>query len=564
MYPTFSSITLRQRVLLGILLAASLPYLIGLGDSSIWDANEAYYAETPREMLEAGDYISPTFNYEPRVKKPVLAYWTVAGLYSLLGVSEFTERLPMAVSGLLMIATAFGLGYLIRSPDAGLLAAIVLATMPRMLMFSRRILIDVQLAMFVGLTLLCFALAEARPERRRRYLLLMYAAAGLGTLTKGPIAVLLPALVFLAYLLIERRLSVIRTMMLPTGALIVLGLMLPWYVLLYRQDGWEPLRIFFLEQNLQRYTETIGTAERGPLFYVPVMLGDVFPWSLFLPLALFVGVRQWSATPGPDVATSEPSRRVLKLLVLWIVVIVGFFSFSATKQDLYILPVVPAEAALIGVLLAAGLDAAWSPATRTWLHRVSLATAGVVLTAGAALLGLVVLPGDYPLAGVGLASVTIVAGGALMIMLVVQRRLWAAVMTLGATFTIVSWWFVTVTLPDFERYKPVRPLTTLIASRASDAAVIGYYKFAMPSMVFYLRRPILELLGPETLQQAFTTESDVYILMTESDYREVRSSLPGETYVLASRPLMDVKPRNFLAGEALRQILLVSNRPVTP
>jgi hypothetical protein len=86
----------------------------------------------------------------------------------------------------------------------------------------------------------------------------------------------------------------------------------------------------------------------------------------------------------------------------------------------------------------------------------------------------------------------------------------------------------------------------------------------MPSMVFYLQRPILELVGPEQLQQAFASDSDVYMLMTETDYRTVRQSLPVPTYVLASRPLMDVKPRNFLTGDALPQVLLVSNRPARP
>ena len=56
------------------------PYFVGLGDSAIWDANEAFYVETPREMIERGDYVNPTFNYEPRFNKPVLSYWIVAGL----------------------------------------------------------------------------------------------------------------------------------------------------------------------------------------------------------------------------------------------------------------------------------------------------------------------------------------------------------------------------------------------------------------------------------------------------------------------------------------------------
>jgi len=78
----------RTRVILIILLAlAAAPYFIGLGASSLWDSNEAFYAQTPREMIESGDYINPSFNYQPRFNKPPLSYWVVAAFYKLFGVS---------------------------------------------------------------------------------------------------------------------------------------------------------------------------------------------------------------------------------------------------------------------------------------------------------------------------------------------------------------------------------------------------------------------------------------------------------------------------------------------
>ena len=77
-------------------VVALLPYFVNLGSSSIWDANEAYYVETPREMIESGDYINPSFNYEPRFNKPVLSYWIVAGLYRVFGVSVGVQRAAIA------------------------------------------------------------------------------------------------------------------------------------------------------------------------------------------------------------------------------------------------------------------------------------------------------------------------------------------------------------------------------------------------------------------------------------------------------------------------------------
>jgi 4-amino-4-deoxy-L-arabinose transferase-like glycosyltransferase len=90
-------VTVKRVVLAVGLAAAILPYFIGLGRTSIVDANEAFYAETPREMIEAGDYINPTFNYEPRFNKPPLSYWIVAGSYEALGISLWSARLPIAL-----------------------------------------------------------------------------------------------------------------------------------------------------------------------------------------------------------------------------------------------------------------------------------------------------------------------------------------------------------------------------------------------------------------------------------------------------------------------------------
>src|SRR5205823_3619223 len=186
---------------------------------------------------------------------------------------------------------------------------------------ARRIIIDIHLAMFTGLVLLCFALAETRPPRgpqrgsrvgvahRRRYLILMYVAAGFGVLAKGPVAVLLPAVVFVLYLASQKRLGDLRRMMLPMGAAIGLAIVLPWYFMVYREHGWEYITSFVFGENLGRYAEAVGEQSRGILFYIPVMFADLFPWSLFIPIGLWWAFR-------------DRSNRVARLLLIWIAAIV--------------------------------------------------------------------------------------------------------------------------------------------------------------------------------------------------------------------------------------------------
>ena len=116
-----------------------------------------------------------------------------------------------------------------------------------------------------------------------------------------------------------------------------------------------------------------------------------------------------------------------------------------------------------------------------------------------------------------------------------------------------------LTLPDFERFKPVRELCRDIESVAPPDALVGYYKYASPSMVFYLRRPIFEYYEPDEMRHAFSTGKQILCIITEADYAQVRSFLP-QTYVLASRPVFRVKLKSILDRVNPPQVLLISNR----
>lgn len=542
----------RERLSLAIILALAVaPYLIGLGSSSLWDSNEAFYAQTPREMIESADYVNPSFNYRPRFNKPPLSYWVVILSYKLFGVSELSERIPIALGALVLIATAFALARIIFSYEAAILSATALAIAPRFLMFSRRILIDVYLAMFMALALLFFALAEKHPERRRLFLALVYAAIGFGILTKGPVAILLPATAFVIYLAAFRQLKSIGRLMPAWGAAIVAVIVLPWCVAVYSEHGWLYIKSFLLLDNVSRYTEGNWGPSRGPLFYLQVALGDMFPWSLFLPAALWVPIRR---------ATGDTRERLAALLVIWIAVIIVFFSLSRSKEDLYILPIFPAAAALVGGLLASFIKVRLSTRRQKVTAWTTALVAIVILTTGAAALYLFGQTPYYNLAGAKAMGVVALAGGFIALASFFMRKRLPAIAMTALTVVAMNWIFTLKTLPDFERFKPVRPFCELIAGRADADAMIGYYRLASPSMVFYLRRQIFEYYYPDELQAAFSSGKDVYCLMTLQDYEAIKDSLPAQTYILASRPVFQVKLKVVLEKIEPPQVVLISNR----
>jgi 4-amino-4-deoxy-L-arabinose transferase-like glycosyltransferase len=551
-----------------LLVAAIVPYFVGLDDSSIWDANEAFYVETPREMLESGDYISPSFNYEPRFNKPVLSYWIVAAFYQVFGVSPGVQRLPMALAAITLIGVAFFLAraaYPSGSPDASaridaaLWAAIGLALTPRLLMFARRIFIDMYITMFMGLTLLFFALAERYPAKRRLFLLLMYASVGLGVLTKGPIAVVLPGIAFGIYLLLRGEISRVRDMMIPAGALIVAAIVVPWYAVLYSRYGWTYIGSFLLGENVARYTEGYGVdSVRGPIFYLPVLFSDSFPWSAFLIAAGIAGWRSRRSTIADDRVT-----RFRLLLWVWIAVIVLFFSLSAGKQDLYIFPVVPAVAALAGLTIARGLA---QDARAARAIRVTTAVVGLIVVFIAA--GVVYLfregGSSYALDGALTTSLIGISGGMVVTAMALSYRLWASLVAVAVTFVLLNWVFVMRVLPSFEAYKPSPAFARTLHPRLTPDAVVATYDEALPSLVYYLRRHVEQLFEEDRIVALLEGNRPAYAVLSRTNYANITAELDARTCVIESRPTFDVKLKTVLSREPLPELVLVTNRCAGP
>jgi 4-amino-4-deoxy-L-arabinose transferase-like glycosyltransferase len=534
--------------LYALLLAGIAVYFVVLGNASIWDANEAFYVETPREMLEAHDLVNPSFNYLPRFNKPVLSYWIVAAIYKSFGVSVAAQRFGIALGAMIIIAAAFVLGGIqesrLRMMDSALFAAAGLAASPRLVMFARRIFIDIWVSAFLALTLTFFALSETRPERRRLYLTLMYVAVGLGVLTKGPVYAGLPGLAFALYLIVTRELRRVTEMMIPLGIVIVAVIVVPWYAVLYQQHGWTYIKSFLVTENLERFTEGVGVLQRrGPSFYPPVVFSDSFPLSLLLPAA---AVAAWR----------EPSR-LQRLLWCWIVAIVGFFSFSVGKQDLYIFPIAPAVAALGGAAIGRGLsDERW----RGWL-RWTLTVAGVLLAlAGAGVLLLFETAGRvYMLNGATTIGAIAIAGGVGALALSVARRPRWSVLTLLAATVAINWVFVVRVLPDFERYKPVPYFSRTLQSRLEPDDIVAEYHVALPSLVYYLRRHVDQYFDPEPFVEAMLGSRHVYATLSADDYRGLSPRLASGTCVIERRPTFDVKLGQVLARDPLPELLLISN-----
>lgn len=531
-----------------VLLLAALPvYFIFLGANSIWDANEAFYVDTPRRMVETGDYVTPYFNGHERLNKPVLSYWIVAGFYNLFGATVAVERMGIAVGAIGIILATLLIGIALRSTLTGLLAALIVATAPRMVMFSRRIFIDIWITCFMAITLACFVMAERYPRHRRAWLVAMYAAIGCGVLTKGPVAVVFPVLTCAIWMTVEGRWTDLRRLMLVPGTLIILAIVVPWYAALYQLHGWGPIVQFFVGENFGRYTGEMASEGRGIFFYLPVLFGDLFPWA---PLLLVPIVRAWRPAFAGEPSTEASIRR---LLWIWIVSITAVFSLSQSKQDLYIFPVVPAVAALV----AHALVSHFAEPDR-WLNRLLGVVAALSALSGIAAYWLFG-SGYYEVSAIGWVALTCVAGGVATWWLVWRGQRTRAVFALAVTFIVFNYLFVGSALPGVERLKPSVPLAAEIRERAGTDGHVGAYHLLFPSLVYYLGRPIEEIGSVEHAQAFFAPERPAWAIMSDERYTELRTIVP-ELCVVDRRPLFEAKLSDLVSREPAADVLLVTNR----
>ena len=333
-------------------ILAAILYLPGLGRPALWEPDEGRYAEIAREMVISGDYVTPRDDFELYFEKPPLVYWAEAAAIQIFGVNEFAVRLPAALFSIGQVVVTAALAEAMLGAAAGFLAALVLALSPLFFGFARFATLDPALAFFLAAALGAFYAAArgdsfSRPQARR-WLLISAAMLALGTLAKGPIALLLGGAIALTWMAIERLLHQVAQMPLVWCLVIYAAIVVPWFVLVEaRNPGF--VHFFIVHEHLERY---VASSEHGwgPWFFIPIVIGGAWPWIFFVPLG-------WSAMRAGDglsESAKDPSgrRAAARFLAIWFVVIFVFFSIPRSKLGSYILPALVPLAIVAGYGLA--------------------------------------------------------------------------------------------------------------------------------------------------------------------------------------------------------------------
>jgi len=329
-----------HRITLPLLLLAALTFFAGLGRGAITDSDEAFYAESSREMVDSGEWITPYYNYEPRFQKPIAYYWLTSATYFVTGATGFGARLWAALAGVGLVLVTAACGRRWYDETTGLLAGAIVATNFGYFSIARMSLPDLPLTFCITLAIWAAFVSTLESERSpRKFVVLAAIGLGLGFLMKGPVGLIIPLMVIVPVLMIERRSIGLNPADLVIGVVIMIAVAAPWYLMMWARHGNEYLQGFFVGDNFERFATDRFNDPRPWWFYLPVVAGGLLPWT---PLALV-----WL---GPITQFLRGRRAVGTIdlrLLLWAVFPLVFYSLSIGKQPRYVLPVLPPLALLL-------------------------------------------------------------------------------------------------------------------------------------------------------------------------------------------------------------------------
>jgi 4-amino-4-deoxy-L-arabinose transferase-like glycosyltransferase len=459
--------------LLWVLLAAL--WFVTMPLRPLVDPDEGRYAEIPREMAATGNWITPRLDGLKYFEKPPLQYWATAAAYSVFGFSEWTARLWTVGLAFLCLPLVFGWTARLYGQPAGFAALMALAVSPYFGLIAHLNLLDGGFAFWLASAIFAFTLAQCSREgssSERRWMLVTWLAAALAVLTKGIVVGVLAGGTLVIYSLLERDWRPWRRLHLLSGLPLFLLVTVPWFVAVSIRNP-SFLEFFFIHEHFARFLTTVHKRAEPWWYFLGLLLLGALPWLAALPGAVR---RAWLESPR------ENGFKPLKFQLLFAALTLVFFSVSESKLAPYILPMMPALAAVVGVHVAAGSE--------RFVRRVAQFMGGLLLflAAGFAVYAIRHF-GFFPLTALPWLLIAAAAGllGALAARIlegVEPRAVWAA-----AASAILGWQCLLsayTELPERTSYKLVMSVKSAIRPE-TELFTIGQYRETLSP---YLRRTL--------------------------------------------------------------------------
>lgn len=343
-----------------IVLVWAVIYLGTLFQPPLMDDADTVHAEAAREMVEHNDWVTLKINNGFRyLEKAPLMYWLVAASYKIFGVHDWSARLPIALGMLALLLVVYRMGRRFYSDEGGLYAALALATGFGPFIYTRFMIPEMLVALWLAMGFDFFLESLEQSDRGEQPSLWvcwgLAATMALNVLTKGLIGLVFPIGTIFIYLLLTKNLRHLLRLRLFSSFLIFLAIAAPWHLLAgFRNPAQGEAQgffwFYFVNEHFLRFLKKRYPADYDtvPLWlFWGLMLVWLMPWTAFIVQA----IRQVPIKLAAFRAGLSAQQRATLIFALWPLVILLFFSFSS-RQEYYVLPGLPGVALLLGGWLA--------------------------------------------------------------------------------------------------------------------------------------------------------------------------------------------------------------------
>jgi len=481
--------------LIVIIIVSFVLISANIGGLYIYALDEAKNSTCAREMMEQGEWIVPTFNYQSRTDKPPLHYYFMIGAYSIFGVNAFSARIFSVIMGVLSIISIWFLAARYYGQRTALYTSLVLLSSLHFAIQFHMAVPDPYLIFLMTFGFVTFYIFYK--EKRSIYLLISYISFGLGVLAKGPVAIALPGLAILLFLIFTRILNWQYFLKLkPLWILAVLIFIIaPWFIMVGVKTNGEWLNDFFFYHNLERYTDTMEG--HGAIFLVTpliVILG-LLPFSIFFIQSYRYGWKN---------RKSDPLLTYAGIITL---TIITFFAFSSTKLPNYTIPAYPFVALLTGRYLDVLQDNFQkyrkSLSASLWVYLVITIAIPIGL-----FIGLKFDPAISEFRYLSWYFLVIPLGALSAIVLFHKSSYKGILLSLSLSWIISTLLFFYFIFPRIDQANPIAKLLPDLDTEKPFAA----YEIYNPAFSFYLKKPIPVFKSVEELNEYITQTGNGYIL----------------------------------------------------
>jgi 4-amino-4-deoxy-L-arabinose transferase-like glycosyltransferase len=470
-------------------------------------------------------------------------------------------RFGSALSGVGLVLLTWSAARRLLNDAAGAwLAGAIAATCYGYFAMARAALPDLPLALFITATIWA-ALRATDPADRlpTSWAAIAGLSAGLGFLTKGPLGVVIPAIVLIPIWWRERTRVVIRPLDATIAILLFAISGLPWYVVMWAVHGAPYLQSFFVADNLERFATTRYNDVRAVWYYVPILVGGLLPWTIF---AL---VMPWRVVRD----LIQRRRRLTDVewrLVIWTIAPLVLFTASIGKQPRYILPVLPPIAMMVGAGIANRIAAASRDrAARLELTIATLGTAAMFGgTAALFYRARILFVSAYPLltsTGVGLVIVA-----AVVLAMTAVRRSWQWLPAVMSVCSALLW--LTLQFGAFAGKRPeaVEQIAALIHANRFGGESIGEYETFVRNLPFYTGLKQVPVIDDASAMAFLKSNERVFLVVNRRDYERLKTLVDRPLNVIGEATYWNtagVRLRTLLMPmpeEDLDTVMLISNR----